>query len=633
MIAELGHFALILALLFSVVAAVPLATRGNAWHAVAHHATRTVFILVTLAFAALTVSFVQSDFTVKLVVDNSHTLKPLLYKVSGVWGNHEGSLLLWVWVLTLCGVLVSVFEKRLTKSQLSLVLAVLAFVTLAFIVLLLFTSNPFARLFPAPLDGNDLNPLLQDPGLAFHPPLLYVGYVGGAVSFAIAVAALWRVEGDIRSWAPVLRTWALFAWSFLTAGLILGAWWAYYELGWGGWWFWDPVENAALVPWLTGTALLHSVRVLAVRGTLQRWTLLLAILTFALGVLGTFLVRSGVLTSVHAFASDPLRGLAILAVFALLVGAALVLLALRWPRLGDEQGVPPVSREGMILINNIFLAVAAATVLLGTLYPLIIEALGLPAITVGPPYFNATFIPLLLPLLLVVGIGQSLAWGRVQDWSLQKRIICGGLFAAALALIGTAMVIGTTQLLALFGFAAGAVVMAGSLFDTRHWWRRATHKKNELGKLLGHLGLGVMVLGISGSALGTELIVKMQAGTAAQFAGYHFEYKGHMPVPGKNYVAERATLLVHNDTQTFTLLPERRYYPAADQITTEAAIRTTWRGDLFATVGVTQEDGSKTVRLRWNPLQMWIWLGAALMALGGGLAMNGRRSSDRQVRA
>lgn len=627
MIPEFGQFTLILALLFSAIGMAPLFTRAPVWGAVTQNVTRVLFVLVSLGFAALTACFVQSDFSVQIVVENSHTLKPLLYKISGVWGNHEGSLLLWVWVLSLCGFLVSLFEKRLSPDRCALVLGVLAVITFAFLALLLFTSNPFLRVDPAPLNGNDLNPLLQDPGLAFHPPLLYIGYVGGAISFAVVMAAMWRTSdsGDIQPWAPVLRTWALFAWSFLTAGLILGAWWAYYELGWGGWWFWDPVENAALVPWLTGTALLHSVRVLAVRGTLQRWTVLLAILTFALGVLGTFLVRSGVLTSVHAFASDPLRGLAILAVFAVLIGGAFVVLALRWPTLGTEQGVAPISREGAILINNIFLAVAAATVLLGTLYPLIIDALGLPAITVGPPYFNATFVPLLLPLLLLLGVGQTLGWGRTQNWAVQRRILMASGSIGIVVLIAAGWLVGTAQLLPLFGFAAGALVIAGTLFDARHWWKLAAHKRNEAGKLMAHVGLGVMVLGISGTALGTEQIVKMTEGSKTQFAGYELQYKGHGTVPGKNYVAERGTLLVYDGAATFSILPERRYFPVADRMTTEAAIHTTWRGDLFASIGATQPDGSKTVRLRWNPLQVWIWLGAALMALGGAVAMNARR--------
>ncbi|MGE3770318.1 MAG: heme lyase CcmF/NrfE family subunit [Bdellovibrionales bacterium] len=597
MIAELGHYFLLLALVVSLIGSMPLfrpaLLNKVEWQRIALLSGRVLFALIFASFVALVVCFICDDFSVSLVYQNSHTLQPLLYKVAGTWGNHEGSLLLWLLVLSICAA-----ANRMPRA--AVILSALAFV---FLLLSVFTSNPFERLSPAPLDGQDLNPLLQDPGLAFHPPLLYIGYVGYALVFATAVAALW--EGSLAPYLKTLRFWALLAWSFLTVGLALGSWWAYYELGWGGWWFWDPVENAALIPWLVGAALLHSVRVAEAKGALQRWTILLAIITFSLSLLGTFLVRSGVLTSVHAFASDPLRGLALLVVFAVTVGGAFTLLSVRWQQMEPVQAVPPLSREGMLLLNNVFLSVAAATVLIGTLYPLVVEALGLAPITVGPPYFNATFVPMMLPLLIVVAFGQILPWGASQNITRAILPVIIAMVAVAMAWIA---VLGHQNPLPLLGFVFGAGVVLATIMQ----WRRA-----RFGQLLAHIGLGIAVMGMAGSALGPEKIIQLQQGDKVEFAGYQFDFERAYRNAGPNFLAEGAVFDVRAEGDYVTrMAAERRYYPVADQWTTEAAIHTTITGDIFIAIGAFK-DGAASVRFRFVPLQAWIWCGALLMLAGG----------------
>jgi cytochrome c-type biogenesis protein CcmF len=625
MIAELGYFVLLLALPIAGLGSLPmfypsLIYKGE-WQRIAQLSARSGFVLTAAAFVLLIFCFVKDDFSVKLVAEHSNTLQPLMYKIAGVWGNHEGSLLLWLLILSGCAACAHHSEKGFQAR----IHSVLNALVLAFLVLSVFTSNPFARLTPAPTDGADLNPLLQDPGLVLHPPLLYIGYVGLAVVFAVAVAALWQGQFN-PAITRAIRLWALLAWGFLTAGLALGSWWAYYELGWGGWWFWDPVENAALIPWLIGAALIHSARVAEVKGALVRWTLLLALIAFALALLGTFLVRSGVLTSVHAFASDPLRGLAILSIFAITVGGAFTLFAVRWPLLVSPHSTLPISREGMLLLNNVFLATAAATVLIGTLYPLVLQALGREAITVGAPYFNATFAPIMLPLLLLMALGQALPWGGMQNIS---RLV----FTVVLAMAG---VVGAyiycvhhINILPLAAFAVGAGAVVATVLDRR---------RMRLGQLLAHIGMGICVMGMAGTALGYEKIITMRANDQVYFAGYHLTIERLYENLANNYIAVGATIDVRDGADYVTrLAPERRYFLVSDQWTTEAAIYPTVLGDLFVATGAPNE-GAVTVRLRWQPLQAWIWFGALLVMLGGMVAawrLDGRQDGglDGRVRS
>ena len=649
MIAEIGQFALILALIIAIVQAVlPMAgaARNDAGlMALASTSALALVLFIGLAFAALTHAFIVSDFTLAIVAENSHSAKPMLYKVAGVWGNHEGSMLLWVLILAIFGAAVALFGANLPPALKARALSVQGMIAAAFIAFSVFTSNPFARLDPAPADGTGLNPLLQDPGLAFHPPLLYLGYVGFSMAFSFAIAAL--IEGRVdAAWARWVRPWTLAAWAFLTAGIALGSWWAYYELGWGGWWFWDPVENSSFMPWLFGTALLHSAVVVEKRDALKSWTILLAILTFSMSLLGTFLVRSGVLTSVHAFATDPARGVFILLILAIAIGGALLLFAIRAPSMKSGGLFAPVSREGALVLNNMLLTVAAATVLLGTLYPLILEAVsgGESRVSVGPPFFNATFAPIMVPLVLAVAAGPFLAWKRGN-----LRTIAHKLIPSALAAVGVIALTFALKpdgpALAPFGMGLAAWLAAGaiaewagrvSLFTApgASWRRLAGLPRSASGMTLAHLGLAVMIVGITGaSAWRVEIIDTLPPGATVTRDGYSVTLGNIDEGIGPNYRFQRGTLTVaRHGTTVATLTPERRFYPVAGQSTTEAGIRTTWLADYYGVIGEpAAAPGERaatdawTVRFYVNPMIPWIWTGAMLMVAGGFLSLSDRR--------
>lgn len=647
MIAEIGQFVLILALVLSVVqATLPLwgAHRGDtALMALADRTAVGQAAALLIAFAALTHGFVTSDFSLAIVFQNSHSLKPMLYKVSGVWGNHEGSMLLWVLVLAMFSAAVALFGKNLPPSLKARVLAVQAMVGTGFLAFVIFTSNPFARLSPAPLDGAGLNPLLQDPGLAFHPPLLYLGYVGFSMAFSFAVAAL--IEGKVdAAWARWVRPWTLAAWTFLTAGIALGSWWAYYELGWGGWWFWDPVENASFIPWLFGTALLHSAIVVEKRDALKSWTILLAIVTFSMSLLGTFLVRSGVLTSVHAFAVDPERGIFILGILVLTIGGALTLFAIRAPSMKGGGLFSPASREGALVVNNMLLAVAAGTVLLGTLYPLILEALsgGASKVSVGPPFFNATFGPIMVPLVIMMSVGPLLAWKRGNLRTAARKLI-PATTAAIAAIIVTLVLVPGGPGLAPFAMGLAAWLAAGTLAEWAgriklftipipdSWRRLKGQPRSASGMTLAHLGLAIMIVGITGSsAWRTELITTLVPGESAQGAGHTVTLTQITRGNGPNYNYERGVLEISKEGRAVTTLTtERRFFPIASQTTTEAGIHTTILSDLYGVIGepgrTPETANAWTVRFFVNPLVPWIWLGAMVMVFGGSLSLTDRR--------
>jgi len=641
MYAELGHFALVLALVVALLqGTLPLigAQRGQAaWIAVARPAVTVQFLLIAVSFAALTHAYVVSDFTVLNVWQNSHTDKPMLYKISGVWGNHEGSLLLWVLILALFGLAVALFGGNLPAAFRARVLAVQALIGVGFLAFTLFTSNPFERLLPAHPQGEGLNPLLQDPGLAFHPPFLYLGYVGFSMAFSFAVAAL--LEGRIEpAWARWVRPWTLAAWSFLTIGIALGSWWAYYELGWGGWWFWDPVENASFMPWLAGTALLHSAIVVEKRDALKSWTVLLAILTFSLSLLGTFLVRSGVLTSVHAFATDPERGVFILAFLGLVMAASLGLYALRAPQLRGGGLFAPVSREGALVLNNLLLSTACATVLLGTLYPLFLDAVSGQKISVGPPYFNATFGPLMVPLLLAMAVGPLLPWKRGDLLGALQHLKFAAAASALVALL-TLVLAYDGPWLAIPGMALGTWLVFGALVELAErsglGRRRPAESLRRLiglprsawGMTLAHGGMGVLVLGIVGSmSWETESLQVMRPGEQATLAGYNITFTGTRTLRGPNYSAVEGRFVVRRgDRQVAVLTPGSRSFSDPPMQTTEAAIRPRAAGDLYAVIGDPSGDGGWATRFYYKPLIHWIWLGTVLMVVGGLVSLSDRR--------
>jgi cytochrome c-type biogenesis protein CcmF len=641
MIAEFGHFALILALVVAVAQSlVPLAgaMRGDErLMAVASPAAVMQFLLIALSFAALVEAYVVSDFSVLNVVENSHSAKPLLYKITGVWGNHEGSMLLWVLILALFGALVAAFGNNLPERLKALVLAVQAWIAAAFLLFILVTSNPFLRLLQPPIEGNDLNPVLQDIGLAVHPPLLYLGYVGCSISFAFAVAAL--IEGRIdAAWARWVRPWTLAAWLFLTLGIAMGSYWAYYELGWGGFWFWDPVENASLMPWLAATALLHSAVVMEKRDALKIWTVLLAILAFSLSLIGTFLVRSGVLTSVHAFATDPTRGVFILVILCLFIGGALTLFAFRAQTLRPGGIFAPISREGALILNNLFLTAATATVFVGTLYPLALEALTGTRISVGAPFFNLTFAPLLVPLLLVVPFGPLLAWKRGDLAAAAERLYVA-FGVALLAMVLAAAVAGTASVLGLFGVGLATWLIAGALSDAaararvgrvpvgESLRRLAGLPRSAFGSMLAHAGVGVTLLGlVAASTWSSETIVTMKPGDTATIAGRAVTMDGFVERDVNNFreTAVRFTVRVGGATVA-TLEPSKRQFAARATTTTEAAIETFGFSQLYLSLGDIGEGGATTVRLYWKPLVTLIWLGAIVMALGGLVSLSDRR--------
>ncbi|HHX90085.1 MAG TPA: heme lyase CcmF/NrfE family subunit [Paracoccus sp.] len=639
MIAELGHYALILAFAISLVqSVVPLvgAHKGwGDWMAAAHPMASAQFALIALSFAALTWAFVTSDFSVALVVDNSHTAKPMIYKISGVWGNHEGSLLLWVLILVLFGACAAWFGGNLPATLQARVLAVQSSIGAAFMAFTIFTSNPFTRTSFPPFDGSDLNPLLQDPGLAFHPPFLYLGYVGLSMAFSFAVAAL--IEGRVdAAWGRWVRPWTLAAWVFLTIGIALGSWWAYYELGWGGFWFWDPVENASFMPWLFATALLHSAIVVEKRETLKAWTILLAILGFGFSLMGTFIVRSGLLTSVHAFASDPERGVFILMIFALFMGVALTLFAWRGPAMEAKGVFSTVSRESALVLNNVLLAVASFVVFVGTMWPLAAEMFFERTLSVGPPFFNAAFTPFFVALAVVLPVGAVLPWKRGNllraarsMWGVAVLAVCVGALVWVMQTGGSIM--------APIGVVLGIWVVVGALADLWHRagragipdrLRRMTRlPRADWGKATAHSGLGITIFAIA-ALLGweTEDIRVAHIGQSFIHEGYTLTLTDVRRVEGPNYISTMGFVdVVRGGRLVAQLTPEKRIYPAAGMPTTEAGIDYGLFRDVYLALGDPQEGGGWALRTYIKPFANWLWGGCILMALGGLISLSDRR--------
>ncbi len=642
MIAEAGHFALILALFIAIVqASLPMvgAHHGNAlWMSFDKPSAIAQMLMVSLAFACLTYSHVVSDFSVLNVVQNSHSMKPMLYKVAGVWGNHEGSLVLWVFILAAFGSAVAIFGNNLPPTLRARVLAVQALISVGFYLFMLLTSNPFERVFPAAMDGRGLNPLLQDPGLAFHPPFLYLGYVGFSMAFSFAIAAL--IEGRVdAAWARWVRPWTLAAWSFLTIGIGLGSWWAYYELGWGGWWFWDPVENASFMPWLAGTALLHSAIVVEKRDTMKTWTIFLAILAFSLSLLGTFLVRSGVLTSVHAFATDPERGVFILLLLVIVIGGSLTLFAIRGPALRSTGIFKPISREGGLLLNNLVLTTGCAVVLLGTLYPLFLDAVGGGKVSVGAPFFNAVFIPLMIPMFVAMGFGPILSWKRSDLIQAALRlktafILTGLICAVILALLNHGPFLAIVGLgLAMWLFVATLVELGerirlfkGPLKES--FGRLFSQTRASWGMTLAHSGMAIVIAGMAGvGGWKVEKIQVMKPGDTVNVAGYDYKFIGARQGQGPNYTVIEGKFEVTQDGQhVIVLSAEKRNYPVRQMPTTEAAIHSLFSGDLYAVIGDPEgNDGKFVTRLYFNPLVAWMWAGSLIMAFGAFVSISDRR--------
>lgn len=641
MIAEIGHFALALALAVALVQSiVPLigaARRDYGWMAVATPAAAVQFLCVGVSFGCLLYSFAVSDFSVINVAQNSNSLQPMIYKISSTWGNHEGSMVLWVLILALFGGMVALFGGNLPPTLKARTLSVQSMIAFAFLLFILFTSNPFERLDPAPIDGRDLNPLLQDIGLVMHPPMLYVGYVGFSISFSFAIAAL--IEGKVdAAWARWVRPWTLLAWIFLTAGILLGSWWAYYELGWGGWWYWDPVENASFMPWLVGTALLHSAIVVEKRDALKTWTILLAILTFSLSLIGTFLVRSGVLTSVHAFATDPERGVFILILLIIAIGGSLLLYAWRAPQLKGGGLFAPISREGSLILNNLLLTTAAATVFIGTLYPLLLDAITGDKISVGPPFFNATFIPLMIPLIIALGFGPMMSWKRGDLSGVVQRLK----FALVVSMVVTAVAAYVTWGRSVFGaiglglagwLAASVCIEFGSRIGIGRasagdvFRRAAGLPRAAWGMTVAHFGFAILVAGATGASIWQdEAIESIRVGDSISIAGYEFTLRNVDDVRGANYVAQRGVFTVRHEGKILaTLAPERRRYLVQGTETTESAIYSNGISDLYAVLGQPDGAGRWIAKVYFKPLVPWLWLGGAITVLGGIISLTDRR--------
>ena len=647
MIPELGQIALLLALAVACIqGTLPLvgAARGRAdWMALARPAAQTHFVLVAVAFICLTSAFVRNDFSVVYVATNSNSALPLAYRVAGVWGGHEGSLLLWLMMLSVWMLAVAQFSRYLPQAVLARILAVMGLVSVGFLLFMLTTSNPFDRLFPVPPDGNDLNPLLQDPGMVVHPPMLYMGYVGFSVAFAFAVAAL--IGGNLdATWARWTRPWTTAAWAFLTVGIMLGSMWAYYVLGWGGWWFWDPVENASFMPWLAGTALIHSLAVTEKRGAFKSWTVLLAIVAFSLSLLGTFLVRSGVLSSVHAFATDPRRGLFILAFLAVVIGGSLVLYAWRAPKVGLGSRFGLLSRETLLLANNVLFVVAMLSVLLGTLYPLLLDALGMGKISVGPPYFDTVFLPLMVPVVFLLGIGPLARWKNAELPDLAKRLRWAAVAAVVVAL-ATGWIAGRITFGATLGFLMAFWIVAAVATDL---WERVRPAgavrasvvarlrllpRATVGMMLAHLGVAAFAFGVSMvRTYEIERDVKMAVGDSTELAGYVFNFGGMSEVVGPNYDAVQARVdVTRNGSPVVTMRPEKRIYRVQRNPMTEAAIDPGPTRDLYVSLGEPVDEGRAwIVRVYFKPFVDWIWGGCLLMALGGALAASDRRYRAKQ---
>ena len=641
MIPELGHYALVLALALGLIQSVVpvIGARGHD-AALMRLGTSTAlmeFFFVALSFLALTISYVTSDFSVASAFENSHSMMPLIYKITSVWGNHEGSMLLWVLILSLFGALVAAFGGNLPATLKANVLAVQSWIASAFYLFILLTSNPFLRLPQAPAEGRDLNPILQDIGLAIHPPLLYLGYVGFSIAFSFAIAAL--IEGRIdAAWARWVRPWTLAAWTFLTVGIAMGSYWAYYTLGWGGFWFWDPVENASLMPWLAGTALLHSAVVMEKRNALKVWTILLAILAFSLSLIGTFLVRSGVLTSVHAFASDPTRGVFILIILVGFIGGGLTLFAWRASTLKQGGLFAPVSREGALVFNNLFLTTACLTVFVGTLYPLALESLAGEKISVGAPFFNLTFGPLFLVLMALMPFGPLLAWKRGNILGVAQRLMAA--YAVGIVALAVAFAVeGTQSVLAPFGVGLAFYVMAGAVVDLTERTglfrmplgivakRAAGLPRSTWGTAVAHFGIAVTLLGIIGAGTwGTERIVALKPSQTVSLSDYDLTFDGMIARSGPNYSEQVARFTVKSGGATIGVMqPSKRNFIARDTSTNEAALMTRGAGQLYLSLGDTNPDGSIAIRLYYKPLVMLIWLGAIIMMVGGALSLSDRR--------
>ena len=640
MIDEVGHYALVLALALAVMQMIlpfwGARARDARLMALARPAALAQFAFVALSYAALTYAHVVSDFSLANVVENSHTAKPLIYKISGVWGNHEGSMMLWALILTLSGAAMAAFSRAIPPRLLADALSVQGCLGVAFLSFILLTSNPFARLSPAPMEGNDLNPILQDPGLAIHPPLLYIGYVGFSIVFSLAAGAL--IGGRIdAAFARFIRPWTLAAWCFLTLGIAMGSYWAYYTLGWGGFWFWDPVENASLLPWLAGTALLHSAAVMEKREALKIWTIFLAILTFSLSLLGTFLVRSGVLTSVHAFASDPTRGLFILAILVLFIGGSLFLFMLRAPTLSQGGLFAPISREGALVVNNLLLTASCAAVFVGTLYPLALEAWNGSKISVGAPFFNLTFGPLFLPLVLLMPIGQNLAWKRGDLLAAVQRLW----FAAALGLAGMAVFYAAqgAPVTAFVGAGVAIYLIVGSFVEifNRIFPAGLRASKNVVSRARGlplsawgtafaHAGLGVTLLGLAATGWGAEKIVSMKTGEAYDVGPYQLQVVALTTAEGPNYKEAIAHMSVSRNGAVVALIePSKRFFSTRRMGVSQAGIVTLHFGQIYVSIAEQNENGTLDARLYWKPLVSLIWLGGLAMAFGGGLSLADRR--------
>ncbi len=639
MIPELGQFALILALCVALLQGVlPIAgaARGApAWMAVARPAALAQFGLVAVAFGCLAYAFLSNDFSVLYVAQHSNSHLPAPYRFAGVWGGHEGSIVLWILMLGGWSAAVASFSRHLPERMVARVLGVMGLVSTGFLVFVLFTSNPFERLLPAAADGGDLNPLLQDPGMVFHPPLLYMGYVGFSVAFAFAIAAL--IDGRLdATWARWSRPWTLAAWGFLTLGIMLGSFWAYYELGWGGWWFWDPVENASFMPWLVGTALVHTLAVAEKRGSFKAWTALLAIIAFSLSLLGTFLVRSGVLTSVHAFATDPKRGIFILSFLALVIGASLALFASRAHRVRSGGTFELVSRESMLLVNNVLLTVAASAVVLGTLYPLALDALGLGKISVGPPYFETVFVPLMAPAILLLGIGPLTKWKQDSMRELAHKLRWPALIALAVAaavpfalgrwspMVFLGLLLGVWALVATI---AGLRLRLGGFTRRGLIGRMRAQPRGYYGMVCAHLGIAIFIFGVTVSkGYEADSDVKMSVGDTAHLAGYAFRLAALDELKGPNYESVRGTVEVSKGAERVTTLhPEKRFYVVQKMPMTEASFDAGFLRHLYVSMGDMIPDGSWAVRLQYKPLVGWIWFGCLFMALGALLAATDRR--------
>jgi cytochrome c-type biogenesis protein CcmF len=639
MIPELGNFALILALILALIqGTLPIigAARGiPSWIALARPVVQGQFVFVAIAFFCLAYSFVNSDFSVINVTQNSNSNLPVQYRFAATWGSHEGSLLLWTFMLACWSVAVSIFSRHLPNEMVARVLGVMGLVSVGFLIFMLFTSNPFERMLPGAMEGSDLNPLLQDPGMVCHPPMLYMGYVGFSVAFAFAISALLSGQMD-ATWARWSRPWTTVAWAFLTIGIMMGSWWAYYELGWGGWWFWDPVENASFMPWLVGTGLVHSLAVTEKRGGFKSWTVLLAISAFSLSLLGTFLVRSGVLTSVHAFATDPTRGIFILAFLVTITGGSLLLFAWRAPKIGLGGKFEVVSRESMLLANNVLMMVAAGSILLGTLYPLFMDALDLGKISVGPPYFEAVFVPLMTPAVFLMGLGPLARWKQASLPELAVRLRWAFGVSVVTALL-MPLVMGEWKPFVSFGLLLAFWVIASIAVSLSHRLRSsgkeglfakfAAQSRSYYGMHAAHLGIAVFIIGVTlVGGYETEKDVRMDIGDTVEVGGYTFRFNGVRKASGPNYMADIGNVdVLRNGQKVNVLEPEKRTYNASGMPMTEAAIDTGFLRDLYVALGEPVENGAWIVRVYHKPFVDWIWFGCMLMAFGGFLAISDRR--------